>query len=110
VSLVLTTKIVGLTFQKEYPSNVFALSASLATEDDSLEMVREPNNQYDPNAIVVNKNGKMIGHLPKNIAQFVAPQMDSGIEWYAVIESIVISQDNPDNPGVKMTLWSEENE
>jgi SWI/SNF-related matrix-associated actin-dependent regulator of chromatin subfamily A3 len=39
---------------------------------------REPNNQYDSNAIRVNNvRGELIGHIPRTIASKLAPFMDS---------------------------------
>ncbi|KPM39771.1 hypothetical protein AK830_g6775 [Neonectria ditissima] len=40
---------------------------------------REPQNQYDPNAIRVdNVVGDQIGHLPRKVAEKIAPYMDRG--------------------------------
>lgn len=106
MQLIFTTKIVGLTFNDDYPNNVFAIASGFALGDDSLDLVREPNNEFDPNAISVYKDGKKLGHISKKMAGFVAPQMDCGIEYNCSVEGIVISQDNPDNPGIKITIWS----
>jgi SWI/SNF-related matrix-associated actin-dependent regulator of chromatin subfamily A3 len=39
---------------------------------------REPNNQYDSNAIqVMNVRGQQIGHIPRTVASNLAPFMDS---------------------------------
>lgn len=104
--LIFTTKIVGLTFNDDYPNNVFSIAAGIATGDDSLDLVREPNNEFDSNAISLFKDGRKLGHVSKKMASFIAPQMDAGIEYHCSIEGIVVSQENPDQPGLKITIWS----
>lgn len=108
--LLLTTKVVGLTFNNNYPKNVFSLAKEFALGNDAIDIMREPHNPVDSNAIGVYSGGKKIGHLPKDIAEFIAPQMDAGIQWNSAVESIVISQENTNNPGVKITLWSDQDE
>jgi hypothetical protein len=47
-------------------------------------MVREPNNPHDPNAIRVALFGRIfMGYVPKDIAQDLAPLMDSGRHFMA---------------------------
>jgi hypothetical protein len=101
----ISTKIVGLTFNKDYPSNVFALSARVATGRVPIDLIREKDNQYDANAIAVVVDGKTIGHVPRLIAAVLAPDMDAGSAWNAHVESIAIATENPQQPGVKMLLW-----
>jgi hypothetical protein len=47
---------------------------------DRLELVREPDNPYHENAIQIRwKNGRfMIGHVPRHLADELAPAMDAG--------------------------------
>ena len=58
---------------------------------DRLELVREPDNHYDENAIkVMWRNGQHhIGYIPRTIASYIAQIMDSGslIESYILISS-----------------------
>lgn len=44
----------------------------------SFRLVREPENPHDPNAIRVEVAGKYLGHIPKDNAKELAPQMDAG--------------------------------
>lgn len=101
----ISTKVVGLTFNKAYPTNVFSLSTRLAKGVVSIDLVRESTNAYDRNAIAVVVDGAQMGHVPRLIAAVLAPEMDSGTKWRAHIESIAISPENPSQPGVKMLLW-----
>ena len=43
-----------------------------------MQFIREPNNQYDPNAIRVECCGSVLGHIKANIAAQLAPKIDSG--------------------------------
>ena len=46
---------------------------------ESVQLVREPNNAYDPNAIRVNlRTGETLGYLTKEVAAVFAKQLDSG--------------------------------
>jgi len=47
---------------------------------DELELVREPSNQYDENAIkiMIKESNIDIGYVPRNVAKALAPIMDSG--------------------------------
>lgn len=50
-----------------------------------VDLVREPKNQFDPNAVKVilmeHTSGLHIGYLPRDIASMLAPQMDEGNIW-----------------------------
>ena len=47
-------------------------------------LVREPDNQHDPNAIRVALFGEFfMGYIPKEISRELAPMMDAGIEFDA---------------------------
>jgi hypothetical protein len=38
------------------------------TEGDTLELVAEPDNAYDPRAIKVERKGRLLGYVPKELA------------------------------------------
>ncbi|WP_374976647.1 HIRAN domain-containing protein [Microbacterium trichothecenolyticum] len=42
------------------------------------ELVREPQNPYDPNAVAVHAGGVMVGHYNKGIARRLAKLLDGG--------------------------------
>ena len=49
-----------------------------------LELVREPDNAHDKNAIRVHSGGKLIGYVNKQMASRLARRMDSGLELDAI--------------------------
>lgn len=108
--MVLTTKVVGVTFNPSYPKNIYAVAKQFALGNESINLVREKDNVVDSNAIAVYHGDEPIGHVPTKLAEFISPQIDAGINWHAVIESIVVSQNNLNNPGLKITVWSEDAE
>ena len=57
---------------------------------ESVQLVREPNNAYDPNAIRVNlRTGETLGYLTKEVAAVFAKQLDSGGDVLGQISKIV---------------------
>ena len=60
------------------------------TSGESVQLVREPNNAYDPNAIrVILRNGETLGYLTKEVAAIFAKQLDSGGDVWGQISKIV---------------------
>jgi len=118
------TKVVGVTFVKGYPSNVLRLNDIAAERylinpsgsfgDDTRPepipsvLVRNPDNEFDDNAVEVHVpalgDEGMIGHLPRSVAERLAPLIDSGEEWRSTITLVAVSVDHPHNPGVQLTL------
>ncbi|KAH6856961.1 RAD5-like protein [Chaetomium sp. MPI-CAGE-AT-0009] len=50
----------------------------MATAGEVVICTREPSNQYDPNAIRVdNVLGRQIGHIPRTVAEKLAPYLDN---------------------------------
>lgn len=117
------TKVVGVTFVPGYPGNIFRLNdvaaerfltapakfgQSVNPEPLPAVLVRNPNNEFDANAIEVHvpalgEHG-MIGHVPRTVAERLAPLIDSGETWHASITMVQINVDHPNNPGVQLTL------
>lgn len=54
------------------------------------EMIREPYNPYDPNAIRVGMGTCKMGYVPTEIAQVIAPLMDQGHSFVA--EHVCLNQ------------------
>lgn len=52
--------------------------AEMASGMIDFELQREPDNPYDPNAIVVLANGRPAGYIPAKLAVSLAPTMDGG--------------------------------
>ena len=60
---------------------------------DPLELGREPQNPYDPNAVSVRWRGKMLGYLPRRENKAVAAAMDRGESIKAFVETLVAHPD-----------------
>lgn len=73
-----TTKLVGLQFR---PPEVQEIVQGLE-EGDNLELVREPTNPYDENAIRIIRDGEFLGFVAAskaiNTASEIAPFLDQG--------------------------------
>lgn len=74
------TKVVGVTFENRQQS------LAEVVEGSEVELVREPDNPHDPNAIKV-KDGKGLdlGYLNARLAKQLAPLIDQGIVYSGVI-------------------------
>jgi len=76
-------KIVGVTF-----GNRQVLINNLYV-GQKLLLIRDPNNQYDSNAIkVCIDSTKVLGHIPKETAINLAKAMDIGIRYEAEVSNI----------------------
>ena len=99
------TKVVGVSFSHNYPDNIFAIAQEVAMKTARCELVREPENVHDKNSIRVDINNVTIGHLPRLISMILAPSIDKGNTWLAEVESIVVSNQNINQPGLKINVW-----
>lgn len=62
-------------------------------EGDLLFLVREPDNQYDTNAVLVTTDdGYVLGYIPRDKNSFPAEMMDSGRKLYAILSDLYLSQ------------------
>lgn len=106
------TKVVGVSFVPAYPDNLFALDRAAVEAEMSGEPLvavlhRNPENQYDENAIEVHvpalgEEWGFIGHLTRPIAARLAPDLDGGATWCAAVESVLINPDHLDRPGISI--------
>lgn len=56
---------------------------------ETLSLVREPNNPYDRNAIMVlNSSGSQLGYISKDVASNLAYNMDSGARYIATVTNV----------------------
>ncbi len=76
------TKIVGVSFEGRQDT-VAGLLPGLA-----LELVREPANDFDPNAIAVRYGALALGYIRREIARRIAPNIDGGQRYAATVGSI----------------------
>ncbi len=73
-----------------------------------LELVREPGNPYDANAIAVYWQGRRVGYVPREANPEVARMMDEGRPARAVVIGSVTPEDEEDIPeGLRFTdFWA----
>jgi len=55
---------------------------------DRLELVREPDNPYDPNAVRIEWRGRKLGYLPRRNNDAVARQLDRGAALEARVAQV----------------------
>ena len=109
-----TVKAVGISFVDSYPDNLYALDeawtqAEHREESMPVVLVRNPDNEYDANAIEVHvpslgDEWGMIGHLTRPIAARMAPEMDAGGQFQAEVVSVLIDPDHLDRPGISISV------
>ncbi len=71
--------------------------------EEGLELVRQPENSYDPNAVAVfDSTGNQIGYLSSQVAAEIAPEIDRGmfVECYVV----EITGQDQDTQGVNVLI------
>ncbi len=101
-------KIAGVTFEgrQEILSGLFDAQESSAQGHGPMlaaTLEREPQNQFDSNAIKVVVDGKHIGYVPKYLAAKLAPRMDAG-EAYAVTSVEIGGGSDGYSYGVTITI------
>ena len=62
-----------------------ALQSDSAAPGNRLELRRDPDNPHDPNAIAVDAGGEQVGWVPREVAETLAPELDAGRPWAAVV-------------------------
>jgi hypothetical protein len=63
-----------------------ALESDAAAPGRPLELRRDPQNEHDANAIAVHaRDGEQVGWVPREIAAELAPDLDAGRLWAAVV-------------------------
>jgi len=63
-----------------------ALASDAAEPGRSLALRRDPGNAHDPNAIAVEAaDGEQLGWVPRELAAELAPRLDAGERWSAIV-------------------------
>ena len=63
-----------------------ALRAADVEPGRPLVLRRDPDNEHDPNAIAVESaDGAQVGWVPRELAAELAPALDGGAEWSAIV-------------------------
>jgi hypothetical protein len=107
-----SVKVRGVSFTAGYPDNLYALEsevdrAGVAGEPLVAVLIRNPDNEYDGNAIEVHvpslgDEWGMIGHMMAPLAARLAPELDAGERWQAEVEAVLVNPDHPDRPGISI--------
>ena len=80
-------KVVGVTFKNDDGSSRSDKIIEMSQHKESviIDLVRESNNKYDPNAIKVLADGKQIGYIGKDYSSILAPMMDNEFRKFGAI-------------------------
>jgi HIRAN domain len=62
-----------------------ALASDAAAPGRPLELRRDRDNPHDENAIAVHGGGEQLGWVPRELAAELAPELDAGRPWSAVV-------------------------
>lgn len=85
-------KVVGVTFTNEGTgekrADIIRELMNKKPEDIKIELVREPENKYDMNAIKVLADDRQIGYLGKEYASIIAPLLDEYEEFDVRVKGI----------------------
>jgi HIRAN domain len=84
-----------------------ALESDALAPGRPLALRREPQNEHDPSAIAVDAAGEHVGFVPRELAAELAPDLDAGRPWTAVV--LREQRPSPRDPrsGVTMLLSPE---
>lgn len=105
--------VVGVSFTPHYPDNLWSLETAVFDAEAKGEklaciIVRDPDNEYDPNACQVHipalGDAGFIGYITKPIAARLAPTIDAGVVWDGHVSYLKIHPDHPERPGIEITL------
>lgn len=97
------SKVVGTTFrEKDKP-----LPWDELAQGKHLCLVREKDNQYDPNAIKVFYVPHHLGYLPKQTAAELAPLIDKGRTFFAIITEITGGVKDKENRGINLAIYED---
>jgi hypothetical protein len=102
--------VVGVTFRgAAYPQNIFEIASHIGMAGPlRADLVREPDNPVDSKALQVAYRGTHIGYLPKAIAASLSDEIDAGTQWFAIIDRIIVSPENPEQPGIRLRVFRRE--
>jgi hypothetical protein len=80
-----------------------ALQSDGAAPGAPLELHRDPDNEHDANAIaVLARSGEQLGWVPREIAEELAPELDAGKPWSAVV--LREQRTSPRDPRTGLTM------
>jgi hypothetical protein len=81
-----------------------ALDSEALAPGGALALRREPANEHDANAIAVDAGGVHVGFVPRELAGELAPELDAGRPWSAVVLREQRASPRDPRSGVTMLL------
>jgi hypothetical protein len=115
------TKVRGVSFNNANGERRELIIQTRCQAGDALLLLREPENEYDSNAIAVtrliDKDGKnveavdMLGHISRDLAERLAPDMDAGETIVAEVKNVTgdlepdVDGDDGYNAGLNITIY-----
>lgn len=80
-----------------------ALQSEGAAPGSALTLRREPDNEYDANAVTVQTaTGDVLGFVPRELAQEIAPRIDAGERYSALV--LREQRATPRDPRIGLTM------
>jgi hypothetical protein len=80
-----------------------ALQSSGAAPGRPLALRRDPGNEHDPSAVAVDvPGGEQVGWVPREVAAELAPELDAGRAWSAVV--LREQRPSPRDPRTGLTM------
>lgn len=102
--------VAGESFRDGYPDNLLRLreaaEASGGAEPLACVLVRDPANEYDPNAIEIHVPGEAghVGYVPADLAARIAPLLDADVKLQSWAIAVRVHPDAPDHPGLTVGI------
>jgi HIRAN domain len=82
-----------------------ALASDAAAPGRALELHRDAGNEHDANAIAVaTTDGALLGFVPRELAAELAPELDAGRSWSAIVLREYRASPRDPRTGVTMLL------
>lgn len=100
----ITTRVAGISFVEWYPIGIQKLQRSEGDFPLEASLLRDKDNEHDPNAIGVLCGGYQVGWLPRSLAEKLAPKIDQGERFRVIEADVLIHPDHPDRPGVEIKI------
>lgn len=103
-----TTKVVGVSFVRNYPYNLLRLQQRINEAEDwetfPVVLRHNPNNEHDSNAVEVHIVDSVcsgiVGHLPRNVAAKLVPSLVNNDSWFCHVVQVDIDSEHRDQPGL----------
>jgi hypothetical protein len=100
------TSVKGVTFSNVDGTKRQEVLATMKPEEE-LQLVREKNNPFDPNAIQVFYKDTMLGYIAKELARDLAPSIDAGIVIKCFVKEITGGTPKAPTRGLNIRLEAE---